>query len=239
MVPALIAAVTAGCANSTSERFEQVDFDSLEEQLSAFGGVNFFDTGEVIGVCFLGNGLTSQKEVFKKAVFRTWQFAADIRINWIDECPADDTPLVRVGLKSDRESTDVQDGWASGVGESALKDGDVRITAFTGDPFNEKPSIKLYLRSDGSGVSRLEYLAVHEFGHTLGFQHEQDHPNADTCDGSPSGTALTDYDADSIMNYCGSHGNSAGVMTERDLQGAQSVYGVSGRYWAAVVGLAQ
>jgi hypothetical protein len=87
------------------------------------------------------------------------------------------------------------------------------------------------------------WMAVHEFGHALGFLHEHARRDFTQCPksvASPTkfafhdkreggGTNLTTYDENSVMNYCSSDGNNDGQLTWKDVAGLQAVYGMKPR----------
>jgi hypothetical protein len=76
----------------------------------------------------------------------------------------------------------------------------------------------------------IKAIAVHEFGHAIGFAHEQNrHDAPGECQNLRQGTdgdlLLTKYDPSSVMNYCNKRYNNDGELSALDAAAVREVYG--------------
>lgn len=75
----------------------------------------------------------------------------------------------------------------------------------------------------------IKSIAVHEFGHALGFLHEQDRLDSICYEGRKTNNeagSLTPYDKDSVMNYCNRKWNNDGNLSAYDIEGVRKIYGL-------------
>jgi hypothetical protein len=170
-----------------------------------------------IGVCWenLSDADAESRTIVRRAVEETWMANAAITFTGWDDTCGEKTPGVHVRVSDEEPHTRAigyyLDQYPSGL---VLN---FKFTNWSRDCMKTR-DFCIYA------------VAAHEFGHVLGFTHEQNRNDAPAeCQAERSGTVgdykVTKFDRGSIMSYCNPNWNGDGKLSQLDIQAAQTVYG--------------
>jgi hypothetical protein len=166
-----------------------------------------------IPVCWEnGYGYASEKDWVKDAIGGTWEAIGNLNFHGWGQCN-NASQGIRIVVEDIRSHSLVGHGMDGERNGMSLN--------FTFNNFSKEAcqSNKEYC---------IKSIAVHEFGHALGFIHEQDRPDSICYEGrslDDDAGELTPYDEDSVMNYCNRKWNNNGNLSSYDISGVRKIYG--------------
>jgi hypothetical protein len=170
----------------------------------------------VVFVCWENPSAADVRErrLVQKAVDDTWAANSSLRFRGWQEC-ADATKGIRIRIEDSGPHTKMIGKYVDGIRNGM-------VLNFTFDNWGQPCRAT---RDDC-----IHSIAVHEFGHAIGFAHEQNRPDtAGECSmkkqGPDGDLLLTPWDPHSVMNYCNSVYNNGGQLSALDIKAVAYIYG--------------
>ena len=178
----------------------------------------------VVFVCWENpeEGNLPQRTLVREAVASTWEKYSSLDFIGWEECTTD-FKGVRIGILDEGPHVKFLGKYLAYDSEGhsrVVKNGMVLNFTFENWSSSCKSKLDYCIRT----------IAVHEFGHAIGFAHEQNRPDTPgECTQAPQGPdgdlLLTPWDSDSVMNYCNEEYNNNGELSELDIKSVRYIYG--------------
>jgi hypothetical protein len=216
---------------NSSASSQSLDFHPVAKGIDDFGYLlgaskwlwsSPFDP-KVVFVCWENPSapFASQMQQVRDAVASAWQAHSPLVFRgWENQC-SQNSAGIRIQISDVGPHT-------KGLGRQIDGKPNGMVLNFTFD--NWSPACK----SQDMYTMCVKSIAVHEFGHAIGFAHEQNRPDTPgECTEQPQGgngdEMLTPWDIHSVMNYCNPVYNNNGQLSDYDIVSVQKAYGKPGQ----------
>jgi len=158
----------------------------------------------------------TERQWVRQVIGETWEKNSSVRFTGWGACPSNSRGI-RIGIGDINPHT-------KGLGSQLAGSANGMVLNFVfqrWSPNCAEPNRKEYC---------IKNIAVHEFGHALGFAHEQNRADSpDWCQAEKQGTSgdvyITPFDMQSVMNYCNPKWGGDGNLSALDVKGLQAWYG--------------